>query len=86
MIRPYSVFLRLEAAEEVRSLRGSERDRILRFIHSLAGDPFQPGDFQEKDDQSRSNEVKIVGRLAAVYYVDNADREVRILAVRRADS
>ena len=33
-----------------------------------------------------ANEVKIVSRMAVVYYIDNADREVRILEVRRADS
>lgn len=86
MIEPYSVFLRLEVTEELRSLDDSERDRVLRFVHVLARNPFQPGDFQEKDDQGRFNEVKIVGRLATVYYVDNADREVRILEVRQADS
>ena len=86
MIRSYSVYLRLEVTEALRSLSPSERDRVLRFAHSLAHDPFQPGDFQEYDDFSRANEVKIVSRLAVVYYTDNADSEVRILEVRRADS
>ena len=86
MIRPYSVFLRLEATEALRSLSRSERDRVLGFAHSLARDPFQPGDFQEYDDRSRANEVKIISRLAVVYYIDDAESEVRILEVRRADS
>lgn len=86
MIEPYSVFLHLEVTEALRSLRRSERDGIGRFAHSLARNPFQPGDFQEDDALGRANEVKIVGKLAVVYYIDNADCEVRILEVRRADS
>lgn len=68
----------------LRSIRRSERDQITRFAHSLARDPFQPGDFQERDERNRANEVKIVGRMAVVYYADHADREVRILEVRHA--
>ncbi len=85
MTRSYSVFLHLEVTEALRSLGRGERDRILRFAHSLALDPFQSGDFREEDDRGRANEVKIVSRLAVVYYVDNADSEIRVLEVRRVD-
>jgi hypothetical protein len=84
MIRPYSVFLHLEVAETLRSLRRSERDRVLRFAHLLSRDPFQSGDFQETDDRGRTNEVKILRNLALVYYSDHAGSEVRLLEVRRA--
>ncbi len=83
MTRPYSVFLHLEVTEALRSLDRSERDRVFRFAHVLAANPFQPGDFREKDLWGRTNEVKIIGDLAVVYYVDNADSEVRILEARR---
>lgn len=85
MIDSYSVFLHLEVTETLRSLRDAERDRVLRFFHSLTSNPFQSGDFQEVDDRSRTNQVKIIGKLGVVFYTDNADREVRILEVRRAD-
>ena len=84
MTAPYSVFLHLDATEALRSLRRTECDRVTRFAHSLARDPFQPGDFQERDERHRANEVRIVGRVAVVYYADHADREVRILEVRHA--
>ena len=85
MIRPYSVFLHLEVTEALRSLDRSERGRILRFAHTLADNPFQAGDFREQDPQGRTNEVKIIGRLAVVYYADDADSEVRILEARPVD-
>ncbi len=85
MTRPYSVFLHLEVTEALRSLDRSDRDEVLRFAHALAANPFQAGDFREQDHRGRSNEVKIIGRSAVVYYVDNADSEVRVLEVRYVD-
>ncbi len=85
MTRSYSVFLHLEVTEALRVLSPPKRDRALRFAHALAANPFQSGDFQEKDHLGRANEVKIVGTLAVVYYVDNADAEVRILEIRPVD-
>ncbi|MCP3957008.1 MAG: hypothetical protein GY719_04065 [bacterium] len=85
MTRPYSVFLHLEVTEALRFLDRSERASILQFSHALAANPFQPGDFREEDDQGRVNEVQIIGRQAVVYYVDDADSEVRILEVRPVD-
>lgn len=83
MIRPYAVFLHLEVTETVRSLDRPERAGFLRFAHALAENPFRPGDFREEDHLGRQNEVAIVSGLAVIYYVDDANSEVRILEVRR---
>lgn len=85
MTRPYTVFLHLEVTEALRSFSRHERDGILRLAHSLARNPFQSGDFRETDARGRANEVKLVRELAVVYYVDDADSEVRLLEVRRVD-
>ena len=83
MIEPYSVFLHLEVTEALHSLRRPELDAVLRLARSLGRNPFQAADFQEVDDHGRANNVKLIGKLAVVYYTDNADGEVRILDVRR---
>ena len=86
MMEPYAVFLHLEVAETLSSVRPRDRDKILQFIHSLSRDPFQAGDFRGHDSRGRANEVKLVDILAVIFYVNHADREVRILEVRRSDS
>ncbi len=83
-MEPYFVSLRIEAIEASRALSRRERERIYRFAHSLAENPFQPSDKKEYDSQGRLREIKIIAGLAVVYHVDDADREARILDVRPA--
>lgn len=85
MMRPYSVFLRIEAIEALRDLHQRERDDVFRFARSLAENPFQESDRREADGQGRMRDVRTVGALAVVYYVDNADSEIKVLDVRLAD-
>ena len=83
-MKPYFVSLRIEAVEASRALTRRDREKIYRFAHSLADNPFQSSDNTEYDSQGRLREIKIVAGLAVVYHVDDADREVRILDVRPA--
>ena len=80
----YFVSLRIEAVEASRALPRRQRESIYRFAHSLAANPSQTSDHTETDSQGRSREIKIVADVAVVYYVDDADREVRILDIRPA--
>jgi mRNA-degrading endonuclease YafQ of YafQ-DinJ toxin-antitoxin module len=84
MIRPYSVFLRIDTIEALRERRQRDRDGVFRFARSLAENPFQASDYREHDSRGRSREIKIIGDLAIVYHVDNAEQEIRILDVRSA--
>ncbi len=83
-MKPYFVSLRIEAVEASRGLTRRDREKIYRFAHSLARNPFQPSDNTEYDSQGRLREIKIIAGLAVIYHVDDADREVRILDVRPA--
>ena len=40
--------------------RGRQRKIILKFVRELAGNPFQRGDYTERDEGGRTLEVKIV--------------------------
>lgn len=58
-MNPYKVFLRLEAMESLKGIRGSQKGRISRFLDSLASDPSQTGDYAEQDDTQRRIEIKV---------------------------
>ncbi len=83
-MKPYSVSLRIEAVEASRMLARRDREKIYRFAHSLANNPFQSGDNTGYDSQGRLRKIKIVAGLSVIYHVDDADREVRILDIRPA--
>ena len=62
-----------------------ERQRLMNFLETLADDPFQEGDFQEKDDDGRTVEVKILGQYAVTFWADHALKEVKVTKMVKAD-
>ena len=65
--------------------RGSERRRILNFIHGLRNAPYTAGDFTDRDETLRTREIKIVGDYAITYWVDTPVKTVMIVDVRPAN-
>jgi hypothetical protein len=84
-MKPYKVFLRLEAMDSLRSMSFGQRARISRFLDLLAEDPAQAGDFAEQDETQRPIEIKVVGQFAVTYWADHAVKEVKVTDIRRAD-
>ncbi|HTB63179.1 MAG TPA: hypothetical protein VK737_06285 [Opitutales bacterium] len=62
-----------------------ERKRILMFLDHLAVDPFQEGDFQDRDEDGRDLQIKIIGKYALAFRADHAAREVRVTEITEAD-
>jgi len=75
----YTLFLRVEAVQMFRSLRGEERRRLEQFFDALQERPGQLGDAYLRDHEGRRVEVKYVGRFRVVYWVDHAVKEVKVL-------
>lgn len=82
---PYNIFLRLEATEAIRAVRGAQRTRISAFIDLLANDPFQVGDYTERDESNRQIEIKVIGQYAITFWSDHAVKEVKVVDIQRAD-
>jgi len=83
-VAPYRVMI----AREILLLdrpRRRERNLILRFLDELASDPFQEGDFQEKDDDGRAVQIKVIGRYALTFWSDHSAKEVRVTQITEAD-
>ena len=82
---PYKVFVRMEAAEVMRSIHGAQRRLITSFVDELASRPNQEGDYQEKDQEDRMIEIKVIGKFAITYWTDHAVKEIKVVDFRRAD-
>jgi hypothetical protein len=81
----YAVYLHLDLLEALPK-RSHQGQRILRFVRSLAEDPFTDGDFSEKDESLRSLQIKIVGDYAITYWVDHPVKCVMIVDICVADT
>jgi hypothetical protein len=80
----YAVYLHFELLE-VMPKRGTQQQKILRFIQTLSENPFIEGDFTDKDKTSRTRQIKIVGDYAITYWADHAIKAVIVVDVALAD-
>ena len=76
---PYTLFLRREASECFRSVRGAERHLLERFFDALQDRPGQPGDAYTRDEVGRRLEIKYLGRFRVIYWTDEGAKEVKVL-------
>jgi hypothetical protein len=83
-MRPYAVYLH-ESVLQSTPRSGSRRDRIMKFIRQLGENPFQRGDYQDKDEAGNEIQVKIISDYAISYWPDHAVREIKIVNVQPAD-
>lgn len=81
----YAVYLHFELLEVVPH-RGLQRQKIFRFIQSLAENPFTEGDFTDKDETSQRRQIKIIGDHAITYWADHPVKTVMVVDIARADS
>lgn len=83
-MQPYAVYIN-EAALASAPRSGSQRQTVMRFISSLAENPFATGDFSEKDEAGRTVQVKVLGRFAITFWADHAASEVKVTHIKPAD-
>jgi hypothetical protein len=84
-VKPYAVYLRIEAAELLKSAATRNRRGIENFVDSLSGNPFKTGDYAETDAAGRPIQIKILGNFAIAFWADHAVKEIKVVAIVRAD-
>jgi hypothetical protein len=84
-VKPYAVYLRIEAAELLKSVASQNRRGIENFVDSLSGNPFKTGDYTETDAAGRPIQIKILGHFAVAFWADHAVKEIKVVAIVRAD-
>jgi cyanophycinase-like exopeptidase len=83
-MRPYAIYIN-ESALGSAPRAGAARERLMRFIRSLADNPHTLGDFSEKDDAGRTVQVKIIGHHAVTFWADHAVSEIKVTHIKPAD-
>ncbi|MFM8656293.1 MAG: hypothetical protein ACKOD5_04075 [Chthoniobacterales bacterium] len=84
-MKPYAVYLRIEAAELLKSVAAQNRRGIENFVDSLSANPFKTGDYTETDAAGRPIQIKILGNFAVAFWADHAVKEIKVVAIVRAD-
>jgi hypothetical protein len=81
---PYKVLITHEVLSLPRP-SASEQQKILAFLESLTSNPFQLGDYEERDEVGRPVQIKILGRHALTFWADHAVSEVKVTRIEKAD-
>lgn len=81
----YRLLIDLVALEWLMHLPATRRRRFVAHFHRLRDFPSVHSDFRDVDAQGRSVQVSIFDGCAIYYWVDEADRHVKILEIIAAD-
>ena len=80
----YEVYLHIDLLDAVPK-SGTQRRRIMDFIHGLRERPRTEGDYTDKDASLRIRQIKIIGDYAITYWLDDPVKIVMVVDVRLAD-
>jgi hypothetical protein len=80
----YRLLVDLEVVEVLNGLPRKVRDRLMEHFGKLRRFPDTHSDFQEKDRSGRQIEISIFAGFAVHYWIDFADRHVKILLLKPA--
>lgn len=81
----YELVLSESAAMALVKASRSVQRQLAVVLDEVKGEPFRPGDLQERDAQERLNEVLVVGDWLVTYWPDHAVRELRVVRLEHID-
>ena len=79
----YKVSVDVPCLELLFTCSHRHRQELVRFLDSLARDPSQRGDFEERGASGRIYQVKSRRPFMIIYWADHAVKEVRVVAIRK---
>ena len=85
MTAAYGYALGADAVHAFATLKVRRREQLLRAFERLARYPQLGGDYQEFGASGRTYEVKLVDDMIVTWWVDHAEREVRIVRIERVE-
>ena len=85
--RGQDVGVALQAAYDyLETLDVSARQRLLAWVERLGQHPTREGDFTERGTDGRDWQVAVIATHAVVWWVDAPVSEVKVAAIRPADT
>jgi mRNA-degrading endonuclease RelE of RelBE toxin-antitoxin system len=86
MISNYKVLVTLKSSIKLQELRKPIRFSILSFLTYLETNPFERGDqCLYSTEHAREYSMKAIRQRIIIYYVDHANKEIRVLDLKHID-
>jgi len=84
-VKRYRVLIALHLWPEIHALPAGVKRALYRKFDQLEETPDALSEFQSADESGRVLDCFILGRLAFSYWIDFADRHVKVLVIGPAD-
>ncbi len=81
----YRLLISIEVVEFLERLPAKNRRALRNIIEAIGKEPAGRSDAADYDDTGRRLEIAITGDFAITYWIDDADRHVKILDIHSAD-
>lgn len=81
----YRMLISLDVVEFIERLPRKTRLGLRAGIQEIAGDPIGLSDATDQDSTGRLVQITVIGDYALIYWIDDADRHIRILDIHSAD-
>lgn len=81
----FRLLISIEVVEFLERLPSRTRKALRNAIATIGVDPLAMADAADFDDTGRELQIAIIGDFALTYWIDDADRHVKILDVHAAD-
>lgn len=81
----YRLLISIEVVEFLERLPSKTRQALRNAIAAIGDDPLAMADASDFDDTGRQLQIAIIGDFALTYWIDDADRHVKILDIHSAD-
>ena len=81
----YRLLVSIEVIEFLERLPERMREALRQAIHAIGRDPLGRSDALDFDEIGRRMQIAVVGDYALMYWVDEADRHIKILDIHASD-
>lgn len=81
----HRLLIDIEALDILDRLPKKVRTRLLQHFVAIRSFPGNHSDYHESDAIGRRIEISVLGGWAIHYWIDGADRQVKVLALKPAD-
>jgi len=84
-VKPFRLLVDYEVFEFVVRLNAKEQHLIRREMLRVRDFPYNNADYAETDELGRQYHVHIFGKYALKYWIDEADRHLKMMEMRASD-
>jgi mRNA-degrading endonuclease RelE of RelBE toxin-antitoxin system len=81
----YRLLISIKVVEFLERLPSKTRQALRNAIAAIGANPLSMADAADFDDTGRRLEIAIIGDYALTYWIEDADRHVKILDIHAAD-